>query len=750
MSSPAVATANRGRRCQPARLSRLTRWLGPISLTGLTSLTGLLGAATPGLLQAQPAAPGLAAPGYTGLGMTPAATPAAWGQVLIGHDTALPGHTAAPQGHNFLLAVGLLPGLEVAGRLATNDLQCNMYAVGSHPCQGPVQRDLSASVKLGHRFTLTAWPGIGLSAAAGATDLGGAATTYRSYYGLVGIDRGPWTLNLGAARGVSSLAALNGGFGSLAWRGSDWLQLQAERIGPRGWVGGKLMLPAAWRPDGVEPWLAFQRSLQDDAFTPRQWWSVGVSVQLDRPTRRESAAAAAGAAPAEPALPPARPSAALSAQEATAWARGLARRLARAGFEDISIGRAGSAGPVVVEAENSGYAWNDLDALGVAMGQIARMADSAPAEIDLRLMRRGIVVWRVEGSVRCIALWLRSAQAGCTAADAPRLRAGALARPGREQTPEWWVRNERASLLRPRLLIAPDIDSRVGTEYGTLDSSWGVDLILQVPLWRGAHADLAYVQALGRSADYDPGQAFSDFRIDSQTYRAMLYQALDLGPGLAASVAAGRLFQKLDGGSVAVRWQPGTGKHRLGIDLSNFSHVDLDFHKRSRLASYRYFLAPVQTSLELQGGQFWHGDRGALAATRHWFGDVSVALFLRRSRFPAGSPKLYSPYGNAYVNAAGIEFSFPLTPRREHVGGLLQLRGADRFGYGVQTVVGQKSSNNLTPWFGRFAPVPAGLGATVDNFDRNSQAYLDSNLKRVREGWRQLPVDEPPVAEAPP
>ena len=96
------------------------------------------------------------------------------------------------------------------------------------------------------------------------------------------------------------------------------------------------------------------------------------------------------------------------------------------------------------------------------------------------------------------------------------------------------------------------------------------------------------------------------------------------------------------------------------------------------------------------------------------------------------------------IEGAGVEFSFPLTPRREHVGSWLQLRGTERFSYGVQTVVGNGQTNNLTPWFGRFAPVPMGLADTVDNFDRGGQVYLDSNLHRVRRAFKDLPVADAP------
>lgn len=713
-------------------------------------------AAAGAVAQAQPVVPGLAAVGAAGAALTPAAAPLAPGQLLLGHDTALPGLRTSPRGHNIGLAVGLLPGLELSGRLATNDLQCNGYGLGTNPCTQPLQRDLSASFKLGHRFTHPAWPGWGLAASVGATDLGGAATNYRSWYGVVGVDHGAWAGTVGLARGVSATSPLDGGFASLQWRAADWLQLQAEAIGSRQWLGARLMLPAHWQPAGVQPWLGLQHSLQADDFTPRQWWAVGLSMALGHPG--QAAARAPGSAPAlpivamaadgvvaapadPPARVPARPpraralAAAPSAPpDGATWAAALAVQLAAAGFEDVSVGRAAAA--LVVDAENSGYQWNNLDALGVALGLVSQSPAPAPGLVDLRLRQRGIVVLRALGPATCIADWLRGA-GHCDDGGSLRLLAGARAQAGVGEA-DWWVQRQRAAFGRPRLFIAPDIDSRVGTEYGTLDASVGLNLQLQVPLWRGASADVAYVHALGHSADYDPGGAFADFRIDSQLYRVMLHQAVDIAPGWAARVAAGRLFKQLDGGLAEVRWQPGDGAHRVSLEAARFSHRQVDFVKQSAMGSYRWFMAPLQTAVELQGGRFWHGDRGAMGVLRHWFGDVGVALYLRRSRFEPDAPALYSPYGSRFVNAAGVEFSFPLTPRREHVGQWLQLRGADRFSYGVASVVGQKNSNYLTPWFGRFAPVPLGLAASVDNSDRGSQAYLESNLGRVREAWRSL------------
>jgi hypothetical protein len=131
----------------------------------LTSIASLAQGQTTTLTQA----------GYTGLGITPNAHLLRWGLGEITYDTQLPGVVRDPTGHNVVLGFGLLPNLEIAGRLATNNIHRNCFT------EGCGSRDLSASAKVG----------IGLDAAnrfriaAGMTDIGGAVTYFRTYYGVL-------------------------------------------------------------------------------------------------------------------------------------------------------------------------------------------------------------------------------------------------------------------------------------------------------------------------------------------------------------------------------------------------------------------------------------------------------------------------------------------------------------------------------------------------------------------------------------
>src|SRR4051812_39870940 len=119
----------------------------------------------------------LTAAGYSGLGITPTANLLGWGQLGTSYENQLAGNPARLQGHNLVLGFGLLPNLEVAGRLATNTINDNCFFAAN----GCGARDVSASGKVG----------IGLDAgrrwhvAVGTTDIGGSVTYFRSYYGVL-------------------------------------------------------------------------------------------------------------------------------------------------------------------------------------------------------------------------------------------------------------------------------------------------------------------------------------------------------------------------------------------------------------------------------------------------------------------------------------------------------------------------------------------------------------------------------------
>ena len=691
--------------------------------------------------QAQNLSNVIASPGYSGLALTPLATPLPWGTLAATYDTSNAGAQYVV-GHNYLFSAGIVPGLEITGRLATNNHQCNLYGIGS-VCPAGSYRDLSASAKVGGQFEIfhKTW----LSGSVGMTEFGGAATNFRSYYTVAGMKQTSWSGTLGYAQAVSTAAPLKGVFGHLVWQVAKPFQVYTERIGRGSWVGARIEQP--WGKGGQNRfYVSANKALQANGLTAKQWWSVGIRIPFETPG---NGAQYVGqdefkVLPSTEVIQKNSPSheivsaslESLPSNVVKESANKLASALAKVGFESISVGE-DKFGPLV-QLENYSYNWNQLDALGVAMGVLSQHAMNWPAT-RLQLLRYGVPVYLAVAKPACMYSWLEQNGFDCGAPTNLELWAGQHAHIEASASTVWWVKNERSSAGRTKMLVTPAIDSRVGTEYGTFDSTWGLNLTWQTPLWQGATADLAYVKSLGHSNDYSLGGVYSDFRIDSLLHRAMLHQALALPWGFSAKVAYGRLVQVLEGHHGELRWESASGRHRISYEASHFAHREVNFSKDFKMATYRLAMPQWGNSLELKSGVFWHGDKGHMLISRHWFGDTSLSLFLRRSQFAPGVSVLFSPYGSVPVKSAGIEISFPLTPRRETHSEWLQPRGDDRFSYGVQSVVRAKNSTNyVSPYFGIFSPVPLGLDGGIYNYDRGSQDYLMNNLARVRQAWRTL------------
>jgi hypothetical protein len=174
----------------------------------------------------------MTAAGFSGLAVTPNANLLGWGRADLTYDHQLPGVVRDPQGHNFVAGFGLLPNLEVAGRLATNTFNANCF---TEACGA---RDLSASAKFGigldtlNRFRI----------AAGVTDVGGAVNYFRTYYGVLTYSEGPWEASGGLARrsatGVNgSKSPLDGPFAGAAWQPLPFIRGQLEYTDGNAWAG---------------------------------------------------------------------------------------------------------------------------------------------------------------------------------------------------------------------------------------------------------------------------------------------------------------------------------------------------------------------------------------------------------------------------------------------------------------------------------------------------------------------------------
>lgn len=706
--------------------------------------------------------------GYTGLGMTPNAHLIDWGRMEATYDRQLPGLVRDPTGHNLVLGFGLLPNLEVVGRLATNSIHCRAFVDGN--CG---TRDLSASGKLA----------IGLDTAnrfhvaAGVTDVGGAATNFRSYYGVLTYNDGPFEASAGLARRSNSrataMAPLHGPFAAAAWQPLPWLRGQLEYTDGNAWAGVRLFAPDAWLPEGWRAHIGSNHRLNDNNLTRSAWLTAGLSIPLykvpalpgsgakapapalsgaQRPlpvyeARTVPPSASALAPPSDVAMP-ARPTPVPPAPVTDADLERLAAALEAKGLEDIAIGRMPD-GSVAVRANNGAYHWNSADALGVALGAIARTMADHKAGYRLILTQRQTPLVAVTGQADCLRDWIANEQATCAAGQLSTPGTGAL-EPLHDGAA--WVVRRQPAWQRLRVSVAPALRTSIGTEFGALDYSAGVNIGLQLPLWAGASVEWRRDVPLAHSSDYEAGAVFGTWRLRPETERLALTQTLRLpverwlAPGddvkarrwgLAAVTAqgsVGRFGASFDGVHGAVRWEPGEGRHRVSAEAGYFRNDRFDpalanvgpRNAKPLLASYRYNVTPTRTYLEATAGQFLYNDRGFQIALRQWFGDVAVRTYYRRTSFEGAPTRQF----------AGLELSLPIGPRRDAtVGHHLQVGGTPRFAHAKETLVRDPEGNNaVRPGFGLPAPVPS-LDETF-NSDRASLVYFEDNIRRIRDAAR--------------
>lgn len=696
----------------------------------------------------------LAPAGYTGLGITPNAHLLGWGRAEFTYDRQLPGYTPDPSGHNYVLGFGLFPNVEMVGRLAASSPQNSNCFVPP----GCGIRDLSASVKAG----------IGLDAAgrfriaAGASDIGGAATNFRTYYAVGTFDEGPWQLSAGFAQrsapaGGRARSPLDGPFAAAAWQPASWVRGHLEYADGESWAGVRLFAPAAWLPEGWSAHVGANLRVTNTNLTERTWWSAGVSIPLykvpDLPAKGSRAPVAPLAGQQQPlpayearTLPSPPPAAAAPGAEATDEAlEQLALALKARGLEDIWVGRLPDAS-IAIRANNATYNWNSLDALGAGLGAVAEVLGDRKAGYRFVLTQRQLPLVAVTGQTDCLRQWLQTEAATCPGGELSTPGTTALDR--LHEQARWIVRNAVPSWRTVRVGLAPILRNTVGTDFGVFDYSLGMNVSVALPLWAGASVETRYDVPLADSGDFEDQNVFAARRVRSRLDRLAFTQSVRLPlerwlgaaddtaarwglAGVTAQVSAGRFGGYFDGVAGSVRWEPGDGTHRVTAQAGWFHNSDFGSFgspgpetAKPLLASYRYHFSPTRTYFEATAGNFMYNDAGVQVGGRQWFTDVSVGVYYRRTRF-----------GDRPVREfVGIQVSVPIGPRRDmQPGNAIQVTGTPRFTHGIESVVRERA-NPVVSGYGFQPPVPA-LDATF-NSDRAGLRYFEDNIRRIRDAAR--------------
>ena len=636
------------------------------------------------------------------------------------------------------LGFGVLPGLELVGRLAfEGDLQCNMYSAVSVPCRG--MRDLSASGK----YQLPLRLGWDTRLAVGAVDVGGAATNFRSYYGVATSSIGSVDVTLGYARGNYAQSSLNGLFGSGQVFLTDHWRVLAEYDSHELRTGVRYARPLN---EQLALELGVSRKLSNR--TDQQTWQAGLGLNysfdkraLNAGTRRPDLTptlaepvAPVQALPQPQSIPPAAPVAALvtglpGAEQLLTQAQQMASRLQSAGFSSIWIGFDHARG-WVIQAEPLAWRKNRLDALGVALALWQKQAQG-DEQLHLVLSYLQDPVLTLRTNRACLT---KFAEGGwwCDGQAALRLDNGESAR-----TPAMgWSVTPTAVAQAPRLQIelGPVLQQRLGTEVGLYDASVGLDLTWELALKRGVLWQGEVTVPLANSANFAEGGVFGKDRIQTRLENSTLSYQRELAPRLWGQASVGYVMHNDYGGQLDLAWLSPTGSVRMGALAGYYQGTDSSgltretLHHLLALASVRWSMVDGRWFMEAQAGQFYNQDRGFRLASHHWFGDNQLTLHYRSTESGSQMPR---------TNFAGFQISMPIGSRAATMVGPVSVRGTDQWVYGVQSKV-QGGDNAITNGYGVVPAIRHGLiSDTLDN-DRSGLTDMLANLYRVRAMLREM------------
>jgi hypothetical protein len=633
---------------------------------------------------------------------------------------------------SYLFSVGLFSFAELGGRLtdAVRPGRSNLT-------------DLSANFKVRVPFIPKGYylPDL----AFGMQDIGGGAKNLQTKYLVATEELWRFRLSLGYGFGPDRM---KGVFGGAEIKAFDWLYLVGENDTKETNVGVRLVSPEFFRipvklqvtakssldhrPGNLEFGFGLQFPLGFDHHSTRpapqdQGTGEGPApagaLPAQGPLRQEPAGEPAGGAPGRAAA--GMPVERSRDTDSRARLAQVMERLAAAGFQNIRVGEKGSQ-MLVVEYENSRFMHNELDGLGVVGAIVADTVPSGYDTLSLVMKKKDIRVLALIAPLRDFNLFLHDAD---TLDDFRQMLRITTDIRDDEDVDYIGGGDSRPSWLRSSLVLSPGLKTFVGTEVGVFDYLLSLKLDYYLNLWKGAVVNARWDIPTAWSENFDDGKVFSSSRANSRLERAMLFQAIKLGPDVMVNLGGGMVLHDAYGTLNEAMWTPGNGSQRFSVKQAYISGNDSQDRKTRNevyLGAYRFYLDSLDLYLIGTGGRFFDNDKGFSVELKRLFGDTAFSVFYKNSQVPAGE----------HVQVGGVQVTFPLTPRREMKPYPLQVRGSDEWSYAQEVkIVSPGKANTVATSIG-VNPQPAfNLEHIFYNRDRLSEMYIRKHLLRLRDAY---------------
>lgn len=692
----------------------------------------------------------MAPSGYSGAINTPTGDVLPHGSTSFALTNSIPERASLAPGvggfGTLNLGFGLLPGLEVVGRLSFDgDLQCDLFLAS---CKGKT-RDLSVSGKYQLPFLLP----LNTRVALGFTDYGGAATNFRQTYGVATSTWGPVDVSLGYSKAGSKTALMDGVFANATLRVNDQWAVVAESDTQTTRLGTHYTLPVA---NDLALQLGYSRKLGGANSQQSNQITATLHYFFDRKTQqashkgqpawlRNTPEATAATQPSSLAAASAPASAAstvstgvLASTTPDQRADALANALRADGFAqiDVTLLPAADGKPALwwVRAEPVSWRKNQLEALGVALvnWMTSTTGANADAEVVVTLTHLGQPTVSAHTDRPCLSSFA-DGQDQCTQGLALNFYRGnvlpqRLAAASQVATLRPLVGQKSPLTWKPQIELGVHVRSTIGTEFGLADYSAALDVGMELALAPGLSWQGNVMVPVANSGDYEPGRPFGAMGHPKTRFEQALlsyWQVVDTPwvKNVAVQGSVGAINASHVGGQVDAVWMNREGDWRLGGVAGVYRRSSDHKTTAPLLGSVRHSVVPGQWQLEATAGKYLRGDVGFDVASKHWFGDYGLKFYVRDSKDSAPlTPR---------TRFAGFEFSVPLGPRTASQFDNFSVRGLDRFNWGLETKVGQ-TNNIITLGYGEVPRARHGIWTDAIDHDRNGALDQWGDRARLR------------------
>lgn len=620
-------------------------------------------------------------------------------------------------GNTYSIASSPFPGLEIGLSNIGYDLSASS--------------DLAANIKYSPTFIPDNWFDLSI----GAIDLGGETGTQSAVYGALSKQFGRFRLTAGTGtqKQSNTLARYQGGFAGIEYQPHETLTLLAEHDGANTHYGLRLRTPQHWMNGKTQVFGSVMLGTDLDGAAANHF-SLGVRTSLFSSSSIKFAQSEPLESSIKDALPWLFASVPASANRVEI-PRGeepgdhlplierlgrLKRIIARHGFEDVWVGQ--EAGRLFVRFENSIFNRNQIDALGLVLGEVAQRTAEDITDIDITLSRYGVPSLRFSVSAAALVeFYGKGSRLPALVALVPAVKSM-----GNSMGNALWVGGSMGQFLKPRVSLSPQFRYFLGTELGVFDYSLALRSSVELPLWPGATVSADYDHKVSQTPDFERGRSFYRWSMPSRWTNVELRQVLKLPLNVYGAVGVGQFKgiyrENFDGVFGEALWQSPNGIHQISVRGGRYQSNEYDGLVREvGVGRYRYYWSDLDLSISLEAGQYWRQDRGGRVEFAFNFGDTKAHFFIQDTGY----------------QKVGIAFTAPLGLRRDMAPRLGQLKGSSEVRLGAQTMVNNDSGCNcLVPGRAQDGPGLSYLSRQVFNRDRLSVEYIRVNQARLREAFR--------------